>query len=262
MSEDLGTMVSSLRHAFLRPDGPLEVLQDISLSVGQGEIVSILGPSGCGKTTLLKCLAGLIEPSDGDISVAGMAPCEALAANAVGFAFQDAALLSWRSVGQNILLPAELGSQACQRKVDGARLEWLLSLTGLQTFREFLPGELSGGMKQRVSLARALLLSPKLLLLDEPFGSLDLLTRTSLGAELGRIVHETKVPTIIVTHSIEEAVFLGTHLIILSSLPAQIVEELVIDTEPPRELAFLESRRFLQTVAHCRSLLMKGRGGI
>lgn len=257
MSELRETNVSHLSYTFKTSQGPLDVLQDVSLSVRVGEVISILGPSGCGKSTLLKCIAGLISVGNGTVEVAGMSPSEALASKSVGFAFQDPALLAWRNVEQNIMLPAQLGLlDGRDRGRYDQRLDWLLSLTGLTAFKTFLPEKLSGGMKQRVSLARALLLEPKLLLLDEPLGSLDLLTRTNLGAELDRILYAMKVPTIIVTHSVEEAIFLGTRVVILSARPARIIDDVISDFPKPRVLSLLEQTQFLKVVAHCRSLLL------
>ena len=257
MGEHLPTIVSGLSHTFHSRQGELPVLRGVSFTVTHGELLTILGPSGCGKSTLLRCIAGLIPFESGQVSVAGMSPVDALRARAIGFAFQDSGLLAWRTVVENIILPSELGKDKQNDDTIPSRLEWLLDLTGLSKFRDYLPAQLSGGMKQRVSLARALLLQPRLLVLDEPFGSLDLLTRTSLSIELGRVVHETGVPTIVVTHSVEEAVFLGTRVVVLSTLPAHVVETVETAFQTPRELSLLEDPALLTMVGHCRSLLIR-----
>lgn len=257
MDLSASTTISHLCYTFQSQQGTLEVLRDVSLHVGPGEVLSILGPSGCGKSTLLRCIAGLIETSDGTISVAGMGPSEALANKAIGFAFQDPGLLPWRTVEQNILLPLELGSGNARHTPRTDGLDRLLSLMGLTAFRNYLPDQLSGGMKQRTSLARALLLKSMILLLDEPLGSLDLLTRLRLSAELSRVIHTTTVPAIVVTHSVEEAVFLGTRVIVLSERPAEIVEEIRSDFPLPRDIPLMDEPRFLEIAAHCRTLLFQ-----
>jgi NitT/TauT family transport system ATP-binding protein len=252
--------IAGLSHAFYSRQGVLHVLRDISFAVRHGEIVTILGPSGCGKSTLLRCIAGLLPIQSGKVLITGLLPARALEEKAIGFAFQDSGLLPWRTVSENILLPSELGDARRKGGDVASRLEWLLDIMKLSDFREYLPAQISGGMRQRVSLARALLLQPKLLLLDEPFGSLDLLTRTSLSVELGRVVHETSIPTIIVTHSVEEAVFLGTRVVILSELPASVVETVETKFQAPRDLSLLEHPDLLTLVGHCRSLLIRKAG--
>jgi len=251
------TEVHGLNHSYETNSGILPVLSDISLRVEPGETISIIGPSGCGKSTLLMCIAGLVSPSSGQISVSGSSPRQAMETQAIGFAFQDSGLLAWRTVRENICLPIEL----CRNEKTSTRarekVDRLLSLTHLTKFQDFYPGQLSGGMKQRVSLARALILDPKILLLDEPFGALDLLTRTELSVELSRIIFDTCIPTILVTHSLEEAVFLGTRVLFMSKLPGSIQEELSVDFALPRSLPLLSDDEFMNDVKQCRSIMRR-----
>jgi NitT/TauT family transport system ATP-binding protein len=203
-------------------------LADIDLRVGSGEFVTIVGPSGCGKSTLLKVVAGLVRPTSGTVTLMGR-PVSGPQKD-IGFVFQKAALLEWRGARRNILLQAEI--RGMDRATAGRRAAELMALTGLTGFEKALPHELSGGMQQRVALCRALLHQPPVLLLDEPFGALDALTREQLNAELNRIWRQTRTTNLLVTHSIAEAVFLGTRVVVMSPRPGRVLR--VLDVELPR----------------------------
>lgn len=219
---------------------PVTALSDVSFSVEEGEFVSILGPSGCGKSTLLKMVAGLTPVSSGVIALRGHAvdgPPENL-----GFVFQSAVLLDWRDVLGNVMLPLEILNKDSDHGRERA-LE-LLAMTGLQGFERYHPSELSGGMQQRVSICRALVFEPSLLLMDEPFGALDAMTREDLGFELLRIWEATKKTILFVTHSIEEAVLLSDRVVLLSPRPGEIADIVEIDLPRPRTLELRYSARF------------------
>ncbi|HYX03775.1 MAG TPA: ABC transporter ATP-binding protein [Reyranella sp.] len=226
--------------------GPVEALADISLGVGAGEFVSLVGPSGCGKSTLLRIVAGLRPATAGTVTVAGRVVCEPIAD--VGMVFQAPVLLKWRSILQNVLLPAELaGQSAAQLR---GRAEQLLDMAGLRGFGDKLPRELSGGMQQRAALCRALLLDPPLLLMDEPFGALDAMTRDEMALELLRIwgerdlAREARKTVLFVTHSIAEAVFLSDRVVVMSPRPGRIAADLAIDLPRPRSVELRASEAF------------------
>jgi NitT/TauT family transport system ATP-binding protein len=208
-------------------------LDDVTMQVEAGEFISIVGPSGCGKSTLLKVVAGLVKPSSGAVSLFGAAVTKPQ--QNIGFAFQRAALLEWRGVRKNILLQAEM--RGMDRAEAGRRADALIELTGLKGFERSLPHELSGGMQQRVALCRALLHEPPVLLMDEPFGALDALTREQLNAELNRIWQETGTTILLVTHSIAEAVFLGTRVEVMSPRPGRLMRTLEVDLPRSRDYA-------------------------
>lgn len=208
-------------------------VQEVSLKVDPGEFVTIVGPSGCGKSTLLKIVAGLVQPTSGTVTLMGKPVTGPQ--KEIGYVFQRAALLEWRGARKNILLQAEI--RGMDRVAARKRADELIELTGLQGFEEALPHELSGGMQQRVALCRALLHQPTVLLMDEPFGALDALTRESLNAELNRIWHETGTTVLLVTHSIAEAVFLGTRVEVMSSRPGRILRTIPVDLPEKRDYA-------------------------
>jgi NitT/TauT family transport system ATP-binding protein len=208
-------------------------LDEVTMRVKAGEFISIVGPSGCGKSTLLKVIAGLVRPTAGTVALLGE-PVTAPQRN-IGFAFQRAALLEWRGVRRNILLQAEMRGMNKARAA--ARADELIELTGLSGFENALPHELSGGMQQRVALCRALLHEPPVLLMDEPFGALDALTREQLNAELNRIWRETGTTILLVTHSIAEAVFLGTRVEVMSPRPGRLIRTLDVDLPAARDYA-------------------------
>jgi NitT/TauT family transport system ATP-binding protein len=208
-------------------------LEDVTTRVAAGEFVSIVGPSGCGKSTLLKVIAGLVKPTEGTVSLLGERVT--MPRRDIGFAFQRAALLEWRGARGNILLQAEM--RGMNRAEAAVRADELIELTGLSGFEKALPHELSGGMQQRVALCRALLHSPPVLLLDEPFGALDALTREGLNTELNRIWRETGTTILLVTHSIAEAVFLGTRVEVMSRRPGRLMRTLPVDLPAERDYA-------------------------
>ncbi len=227
-------IVKELAKHFIRPDGSrLDVIAGLSFEVKEGEFVSILGPSGCGKSTLLNILGGLDHLSGGEILV-GERPF-LTGANGVklGFVFQQPRLLNWRSVLQNVKLPLEHGSMAKEKQSQLAQR--YLELVKLKGFEDYFPQQLSGGMQQRVAIARALVIEPEVLLMDEPFSSLDELSARKMRAELIRIWRETGKTIIFVTHDINEAVYLSNRLLIVTERPARIYDSLIVDVNYPRD---------------------------
>jgi NitT/TauT family transport system ATP-binding protein len=223
--------------------GPVEALADISLSVGAGEFVSLVGPSGCGKSTLLRIVAGLRRSTKGTINVNGRIVTHPIPD--VGMVFQAPVLLKWRSILDNVLLPAELAGKSVSAL--RPRAHQLLEMAGLHGFAEKLPRELSGGMQQRAALCRALLLDPPLLLMDEPFGALDAMTRDDMALELLRIWGETSAARktiLFVTHSIPEAVFLSDRVVVMSARPGRIAADIRIDLPRPRTIESRASEKF------------------
>ncbi len=223
--------------------GPVEALAGISLAVGMGEFVSLVGPSGCGKSTLLRIVAGLRPATSGTVKVAGRQITRPIPD--IGMVFQQPIRVKWRSILQNVLLPAELaGKDASGLK---KRAHELLEMAGLSGFAEKLPRELSGGMQQRAALCRALLLDPPLLLMDEPFGALDAMTRDDMALELLRIWGETSASRktiLFVTHSIPEAVFLSDRVVVMSARPGRIAADIKIDLPRPRTIEARASEKF------------------
>jgi NitT/TauT family transport system ATP-binding protein len=216
------------------------ILDSMNLTISKGEFVSLIGPSGCGKSTALKLIAGLAVPTAGTISVDGMTPKNAR--EIISFIFQDATLLPWRTVQQNVGLGLELdGVESKRRKEKTSRL---LELVGLQHMSDAYPRELSGGMKMRVSIARALATSPRLLLMDEPFAALDEMSRDRLNEELLRLRAEQKWTAVFVTHSVAEAVFLSTRIIVLASNPGRIHAVIPIELPLPRTAALRDTPEF------------------
>ena len=239
--------IRQLSLTFDTADGPVYALSEIDLAVERGEFVSFIGPSGCGKTTLLRLIADLEVPSAGAITVNGLTPEQARLARGYGYVFQAPALYPWRTVERNVTLPLEIMElNAAERRQRAARY---LAMVNLEGFERKFPWQLSGGMQQRVSIARALSFEPDLLLMDEPFGALDEITRDHLNEQLLRLWHQTAKTVVFVTHSISEAVFLSTRIVVMSPRPGRIID--VIDCELPAErtLDMRESLEF-QRVAH------------
>jgi NitT/TauT family transport system ATP-binding protein len=234
----------------------VNALERISFEIQAGEFVSIVGPSGCGKSTLLKILSGLLPASSGEISVSGKVVHEPL--ENVGMVFQAPVLLKWRPVMGNILLPVEFARLNVASHTEKARS--LIKLVGLEGFEEMYPHQLSGGMQQRVSLCRALVTDPQLLLMDEPFGALDAMTRDELDLELLRLWEERKKTVLFVTHSIQEAVFLSDRVFVMSARPGRLLEMLSIDLPRPRTLEMMSSSKFGDYTLKIRSLLASASG--
>jgi NitT/TauT family transport system ATP-binding protein len=228
-----------------------EVLRGISLSVERGEFVSIIGPSGCGKSTLLKMVAGLSSSSGGEIQVNGMTPKNAR--ELVSFVFQDATLLPWRTVERNVALALELEGRT--REETANTVAKLLELVGLEKVGKSYPRQLSGGMKMRVSIARALATRPRLLLMDEPFAALDEITRDRMNEELLRLREEQNWTVMFVTHSVAEAVFLSSRVIVLAPHPGRIAQEIEVDLPFPRTEATRESDAYDELVNRTSRLL-------
>jgi NitT/TauT family transport system ATP-binding protein len=234
-----------------RPD-EVVALSDVGLTVGDGEFVSLIGPSGCGKSTLLRLIADLIPPSTGTVTVAGQPAGRARKEQAYGIAFQQAGLFEWRTVRRNVELPLELrGTAKAERR---ARAEEMLALVGLADFAGHYPAQLSGGMQQRVAIARALAVQPPLLLMDEPFGALDEMTRERLQSELLRICAATRTSTVFVTHSISEAVFLSDRVVVMSARPGRITASIEVAL-PARDETVRQSSSYFDFVTSVRQAL-------
>ncbi len=227
----------------------IRALYDVSFVVNAGEFVCLVGPSGSGKSTLLRIIAGLVQPDAGQVVFQGRPVHEPQAE--IGFVFQSTNLMPWRTVLQNVLLPLEV-QHGRIKEDEQARAGSLLDLVGLSGFHHFYPRQLSGGMSQRVVLARTLIHEPTLLLLDEPFGALDALTRERLNLELQRIQQAERVTALMVTHSIGEAVFLADRVIVLSERPGRIVAEVPVDLPRPRLLAYTGDEHFARLTLRVR----------
>jgi NitT/TauT family transport system ATP-binding protein len=230
--------------------GEVVALQDVSLSIEDGEFVSLLGPSGCGKSTLLKCVAGLEELNSGDLLVRGE-PVDGPPLG-LGMVFQRDLLLDWRTVLDNVLIMAEF--QGLDRREQKPRAVTLLERFGLAGFIDRHPWELSGGMRQRVAICRALLTEPQILLMDEPFGALDAMTRDDLNVELTRIWQTARRTVLFVTHSIAEAIFLSDRVVVMSPSPGRVREVVRIDLPRPRPLAVQGTSEFATYVTHLRNV--------
>jgi NitT/TauT family transport system ATP-binding protein len=235
--------------------GNVTALQDIELDLHPGEFVSLIGPSGCGKSTLLRIIGDLTPPTSGTVTVNGKPARQARADRDYGIVFQDAVLFDWRTVAKNIALPLEmLGWDKTRRQ---RRVDEMLDLVELRGFEDHHPWQLSGGMQQRVSIARALAFEPALLLMDEPFGALDEMTRERLNLELLSIWEKLGSTVVFVTHSISEAVFLSTRVVVMSPRPGRIAGLVAIDMPFPRTVETREDPRFFELVTEVRELLRK-----
>ncbi len=228
----------------------VKALAGIDLAVGQGEFVSLIGPSGCGKSTMLRLIGDLISPTVGAVAVNGKTPSAARIDRDYGMVFQSATLLEWRKIRANVELPLEI--METDKGERRERAEAMLELVGLADFADHYPWQLSGGMQQRVSIARALAFEPSILLMDEPFGALDEMTRERMQAELLRIWSETRTTVVFVTHSIPEAVFLSNRVVIMSPRPGRITRAVDIDLPQPRNRETREDQRFFELLTSVR----------
>jgi NitT/TauT family transport system ATP-binding protein len=236
--------------------GQTTALQGIDLTIEEGEFVSLIGPSGCGKSTLLRIIGDLIQPTSGAANVNGKPARQARIDRDYGIVFQDAVLYDWRTVAKNIALPLELARWDRRRRT--AKVKEMLDLVELEGFENHHPWQLSGGMQQRVAIARALSFDPSLLLMDEPFGALDEMTRERMNMELLRIWEASRSTVVFVTHSIAEAVFLSTRVVVMSPRPGRISNVVTVDLPQPRTATTREEPRFFELVTDVREALHLG----
>ncbi len=235
---------------------PVQALDNVSLDIKAQEFVSLIGPSGCGKSTLLRVISDLMAPSQGSAHIAGREPREARLAREIGFVFQDAALLEWRTILENVVLPLELaGVSVAERE---SRSRDLIKLVGLSGFERAWPRQLSGGMRQRAAIARALATRPRVLLMDEPFGALDQITRDRLNMELVWITEATRATVLFVTHSIREAVLLSDRVVVMSPRPGRVVSIIDIVLPRPRTLGTRDDPRYIELIKAGAAELEKG----
>jgi len=249
LAQDLGL-------TFQTNDGPVEALSDINLTIAKGEFVSFIGPSGCGKTTFLRTIADLEKPTSGTITVNGMSPEAARRSRAYGYVFQAAALYPWRTIEKNVALPLEI--MGYSRREQAERIRRTLELVNLSGFAKKYPWQLSGGMQQRASIARALAFDADLLLMDEPFGALDEIVRDHLNSELLKLWSRTQKTICFVTHSIPEAVYLSTKIVVMSLRPGRVTDVIVSDLPNERPLDIRETPEFLRLAARVREGLRAG----
>ena len=248
--------IKELSLTFQTSDGPVYALEDINLNITRGDFISFIGPSGCGKTTLLRVIADLETPTAGSISVNGLSPAQARMQRAYGYVFQAASLYPWRNIAKNVALPLEImGLNRAERR---SRVQKNLELVNLAGFEKKYPWQLSGGMQQRASIARALAVEPDLLLMDEPFGALDEIVRDHLNEQLLSLWAKTNKTVVFVTHSIPEAVYLSTHIVVMSPRPGRVHD--IIECNLPRErtLDIRETPEFLALANRVRDGLRAG----
>jgi NitT/TauT family transport system ATP-binding protein len=253
---DAAVSAHDLSLVFQSADAPVTALQKVALTIARGEFVSLIGPSGCGKTTLLRVIADLERATSGTITVNGVSPEQARLDRAYGYVFQAAALYPWRNVLRNVMLPLEVMRMPAGERRERAMKN--LELVGLQGFETKFPWQLSGGMQQRVSIARALAFEPKLLLMDEPFGALDEITRDRLNEQLLRLWERTGKTVVFVTHSISEAVFLSNRIVVMSPRPGRILEVIENRLPPARQLDVRETPEFAAVAHQVRVALRAG----
>jgi NitT/TauT family transport system ATP-binding protein len=255
-SRPLAVDVADVSLTFETADGKVEALSHVDLQIAEGEFVSFIGPSGCGKTTLLRLIADLEQPTAGTLQVNGLSAGDARLKRAYGYVFQAPALYPWRTIEKNVMLPLEvMGYSESEQR---ARVQRYLALVNLAGFERKYPWQLSGGMQQRASIARALSFEPALLLMDEPFGALDEIVRDHLNEQLLRLWDQTKKTVVFVTHSIPEAVFLSTKIVVMSPRPGRIIDIINCDFPRDRTLEFRETPEFIKIAQRVRSGLRSG----
>ncbi len=254
-ARELDLELDDVGKTFAGPAGDVVALSGISLSARRGELISVLGPSGCGKTTILRLIAGLEAPTSGIIRVQGRALQQDRRPETsdLGVVFQEARLLPWFDIEENVALPLRLRGVGREQRLDKARK--LLTLVGLEGFERVMPDHLSGGMKQRAAIARALIVEPRLLLLDEPFGALDAMTRDLMNVELQRIRQAMACTTLLITHSIAEAVFLGDRVLAMTPRPGRIAKVFDVPFPHPRDLDLQSTAEFQALVKDLRRLM-------
>lgn len=248
--------VDGLSLTFETTDGPVFALSDISININQGDFVSLIGPSGCGKTTLLRAIADLERPSEGTLRINGVSAEQARLARAYGYIFQAPALYPWRTIERNVMLPLEIMGMAREERRERAR-EYL-ALVNLSEFHNKYPWQLSGGMQQRASIARALSVKPELLLMDEPFGALDEIVRDHLNEQLLDLWRKTGKTVVFVTHSIPEAVFLSTRIVVMTPRPGRILDVIDCDLPVDRNLDIRDTVEFIEIAHRVRQGLRAG----
>lgn len=252
MDERTEIMLDNIGMTYKTNDGrDVTALTSVTLDIRKGEFISLLGPSGCGKTTLLRIIADLLTPTQGNISVGGETPRQARLKQRYGIVFQSAVLYDWRTVRKNVMLPLEIMHVPKEERID--RADKMLELVGLSDFANHFPGQLSGGMQQRVGIARALAIRPEILLMDEPFSALDEFTREKLHDDLLRIWRKTNKTVVFVTHNISEAVYLSDRVCVLSPHPGRLSAVVDIDLPRPRTAQLKSTPEFTALVAKVRS---------
>ncbi|MEM7270300.1 MAG: ABC transporter ATP-binding protein [Pseudomonadota bacterium] len=251
--------ISGVRHAYKTADGPLPVLDGLSLSTPEGGFVAVVGPSGCGKSTLTKLVAGLMRPDEGSVKLAGAEVRSPR--KTVGMAFQNPVLLEWRTILKNVLLPLEIvGAKGMNRAEQEERARGLLKLVGLDGFEDKRPSELSGGMRQRASLCRALIHRPEVLILDEPFGALDAFTREDLWQIMRTLRKEENFTSLLITHDLRESIFLSDQVVVLSGRPARTQYTLDVDLPEDRTLDELYTPKATEMLAELRRQIQIAQG--
>ena len=256
MKDETVISAQSLDLTFQTNDGPVHALKDVNLNITKGDFISFIGPSGCGKTTLLRVMADLDQPTDGTITINGVSPKAARESRAYGYVFQSAGLYPWRTIGKNIRLPLEImGISKSEQK---ERVEKVLKLVELEDFEKKFPWQLSGGMQQRASIARALAFDADILLMDEPFGALDEIVRDYLNEQLLKLWHSTEKTICFVTHSIPEAVYLSTKIVVMSPRPGRIIDIIESDLPDKRPLEIRDTKEFIDIAQRVREGLRAG----